>query len=79
VATHYCALGNQPHFKLQAATADELVFGFDGGTNFAPATDAHIHSGRIRLVAPDRLEESWTVFTGGKQTGSNSFSLARKK
>ena len=32
-------MGNQPHFKLQAATADELVFEFDGGTNFAPATD----------------------------------------
>jgi hypothetical protein len=79
VATHYCAMGNQPHFKLQAATADELVFGFDGGTNFVPATDTHIHSGRIRLVGPDRLEANWTVFAGGKQTGSNSFSLTRKK
>jgi len=79
VATHYCAMGNQPRFKLQAATADELVFGFDGGTNFAPAKDTHVHDGRIRMVGPDRLEASWTVFAGGKQTGSNSFSLTRKK
>lgn len=79
VATHYCAMGNQPRFKLQAATADELVFGFDGGTNFVPAKDTHVHDGRIRMVGPDRLEASWTVFAGGKQTGSNSFSLTRKK
>jgi len=79
VATHYCAMGNQPRFKLQAATADELVFGFDGGTNFVPAKDTHVHDSRIRMVGPDRLEASWTVFAGGKQTGSNSFSLTRKK
>jgi len=79
VATHYCAMGNQPRFKLQAATADELVFGFAGGTNFVPEKDPHIHDGRIRFVAPDRLEEDWTAFTAGKQTGDHKFILTRKK
>jgi hypothetical protein len=79
VATHYCAMGNQPHFKLASATADEMVFDFDGGTNFEPARDAHIHSGRLRLVGPDRLAAEWTVFAGGKKTGTNRFSLTRKK
>jgi len=79
VATHYCALGNQPRFKLQAATADELVFGFAGGTNFVPAKDLHVHDGWIRFVAPDRLEEDWTVYAGGKQTGDHKFVLTRKK
>ena len=79
MATHYCAMGNQPRFKLQAATADELVFGFAGGTNFVPEKDPHIHDGRIRFLAPDRLEEDWTAFTAGKPTGDHKFILTRKK
>ena len=79
VATHYCAMGNQPRFKLQAASADELVFGFAGGTNFVPERDPHIHEGRIRFVAPDRLEEDWTAFTAGKPSGDHKFVLTRQK
>jgi hypothetical protein len=79
VATHYCAMGNQPRFKLEAATADELVFGFAGGTNFVPEKDPHIHDGRIRFVAADRIEEDWTAFGGGKRTGDHKFVLTRKK
>jgi hypothetical protein len=79
VATHYCAMGNQPHFKLQAATADELVFGFAGGTNFVPGKDPHIHDGRIKFVAADRIEEDWTAFAAGKQAGDHRFVMTRKK
>jgi hypothetical protein len=79
VATHFCAMGNQPHFKLTSATTDELVFDFDGGTNFEPAKDTHIHGGRLRLAAPDRLEAEWIVFAGGKRTGSHSFAVTRQK
>jgi hypothetical protein len=79
VATHYCALGNQPRFRLKTATAGELVFDFDGGTNFVPGKDVHIHSGHIRLVSPDQLEEEWTVFAAGKQTGGHKFILTRTK
>jgi hypothetical protein len=79
VATHYCAMGNQPHFTLQAATADELVFGFAGGTNFVPEKDPHIHDGRIKFVAADRIEEDWTAFAAGKQAGDHRFVMTRKK
>ena len=79
VATHYCAMGNQPRFKLEAATADELVFGFAGGTNFVPEKDPHIHDGRIKFVAPDRIEEDWTAFAAGKRTGDHQFVMTRKK
>jgi len=79
VATHYCAMGNQPHFKLQAATADELVFAFAGGTNFVPEKDPHIHDGRIKFVAADRIEEDWTAFAAGKQAGDHRFVMTRKK
>jgi hypothetical protein len=80
VLTHYCAMGNQPRMKLSPASTDrELVFDFDGGTNVNPAKDVHIHSGRIKLLGPDALEGEWTVWGGGRQTGSNRFVLQRSR
>jgi hypothetical protein len=80
VLTHYCAMGNQPRMKLSPASTDrDLVFEFAGGTNLDAAKDVHIHSGRLKLVAPDALEAEWTVWGGGKQTGANRFVLERKR
>jgi hypothetical protein len=80
VLTHYCAMGNQPRMRLSSTSTDrELVFDFAGGTNVDPAKDVHVHSGKIRLVGPDALEAEWTVWGGGKQTGSNRFVLERKR
>jgi hypothetical protein len=81
VMTHYCAMGNQPKMKLNraASNAGELVFDFDGGTNFDPAKDTHIHSGRISLADPNRVVAEWAHFTGGKQTGSAKMWVSRKK
>jgi hypothetical protein len=79
VMTHYCALGNQPRMKLKAAGGDDLVFDFDGGTNFAPEKDAHVHNGHIRFVSPDRVEHGWTFFAGGKSAGEKKLYLTRKK
>jgi len=81
VITHYCALGNQPRMRLEKATVKpaELSFGFAGGTNLDPAKDTHIHSGKVQIVDQDRLEEEWSVYEGGKQTGTNRLFLSRKK
>lgn len=76
--THYCAMGNQPVMKLEKATANELRFGFAGGTNMDPAKDVHIHSGRLRWVEGGRLESEWDVYEGPKQTATHKFFLARK-
>jgi len=80
VMTHYCAMANQPRMRLdaKASTAERLVFAFDGGTNFDPAKDTHVHSGVIEWKG-DRLHNSWAVFSGGKETGQNLFVLHRKK
>jgi hypothetical protein len=80
-ATHYCAMGNQPRMRLnpQSSTATELHFDFAGGTNFAPETDVHVHSGVIRFVSADRIESTWAVYKGTSQIGANKFLLARKK
>ena len=80
VMTHYCAMGNQPHMRLDraASSAAELRFAFDGGTGFDPAVDGHIHSGRIAFREDGRIEAGWDVFKGGKQVATHRFVVARK-
>lgn len=80
-ATHYCAAGNQPRLVLdQAASSPEaLVFAFDGGTNFDPATDMHMHDGRILLHDADSITGEWTGYLDGKPSGTHSFKLSRVK
>jgi hypothetical protein len=79
LATHYCAAGNQPHFKLDLAksTLTELVFTFDGGTSFDPAKDGHVHDGRIVFADDGKLNSSWTFYAGGVQKGAHDFHLTR--
>jgi len=79
VMTHYCAMANQPHLRLdrKASTADALVFAFDGGTNLDPAKDGHIHSGVIRFQGP-ALQADWTVWQGGKEVAQKRFFLTKK-
>ena len=80
VMTHYCAMANQPHMRLdrKASTPDALVFAFDGGSNLDPAKDGHVHSGVIRFEG-DALQADWAVWQGGKESGHNRFFLTRKK
>jgi hypothetical protein len=80
VLTHYCAMGNQPRMELDpASSADHLIFNFAGGSNLDPAKDMHMHSGRVCLVAPDRLENEWDTFRGTEKVDTKKFFLERKK
>ena len=80
VMTHYCAVGNQPRFRLKrkGAAPNELVFDFAGGTNLNPRKDGHIHNGKIVLVDPDHIESEWTFYQDGQALEANRFSLTRK-
>jgi hypothetical protein len=77
--THYCAAKNQPHLKLdkKASTADEYVFAFDGGTNFDPAKDMHMHNGRIKFLKDGKVEETWEGYINGKKGHGMTFPLSR--
>ena len=82
--THYCALGNQPHMKLNArkSTATELVFDFDGGTNLNVHRDAHMHSLTLALPdpskkGPQKLSGTGTSWKDGKQENSCASVLSR--
>lgn len=78
--THYCAMANQPRMKLdtKTSTAERLVFAFDGGTNFDPATDGHIHSGVLEWKG-DTVHADWALWKDGREAGHNVFELRRKK
>ncbi|WP_152054160.1 hypothetical protein [Tautonia marina] len=80
-ATHYCAAGNQPRLLLdqEASSPEALVFAFDGGTNFDPTTDMHMHEGRILLHDADSITGEWTGYMDGKPAGTHSFVLSRVK
>jgi len=79
VLTHYCAGGNQPRMKLDrtTSTAKELHFAFDGGTNFDPAKDAHIHAGGITFVDDGHVVSTWIPYNEGEQAGVTELELAR--
>lgn len=79
-ATHYCAAGNQPSWRLsKLSTADVAVLEFDGGTGFDKDHDGHVHQGEIRFVSEDRIEERWDHFVGPKAQGSTHWFLERVK
>jgi hypothetical protein len=80
VLTHYCSAANQPRLRLDraASSAQELRFAFDGGTNFDPAKDSHVHAGRIRLVSAQQLDAEWEFFENGQHGHSGRFLLKRK-
>ena len=67
VMTHYCAAQNQPRMKFNKEKSDpaRLVFDFDGGTNFNPAKDIHIHSAVIHLDGKT-VKGEWLAYQNGK-------------
>jgi hypothetical protein len=79
--THYCAVGNQPHVKLDKAksTPDQLVFVFDGGTNLDAQKDMHIHGLKIMFHDDGKVTSAWEGYMGGKSAGITTFSLTRQK
>lgn len=80
VLTHYCALRNQPHMKMEKTEkSDEIKFAFDGGTNFDPEKDLHVHEGKVRFLGDDKIESSFVGFKDGKALRTNTLILTRKK
>ena len=78
--THYCAMGNQPHMKAEKeSTAGAIKFVCCGGSNFACASDQHMHSLVLTFVDADHLKHDWTLYAGGKEAGVHTFNLVRKK
>jgi hypothetical protein len=61
----------------KASTAERLVFAFDGGTNFDPTKDGHVHSGVLEWKGAG-LNADWSSWAGGHEQGHVQFVLSRK-
>jgi hypothetical protein len=79
-ATHYCSAGNQPRLRFDAKGSgpNDLRFAFDGGSNFDPKKDMHIHSARFILGADGALTEEWEYRNEGKTSGTHRATLTRR-
>ena len=80
ILTHFCSAGNQPQmtYDRKRSTAREFVFKFDGGRGFVAREDLHSHNGWIRFIEANRLEEGWTAWERGKESGTHNFVLTRQ-
>jgi hypothetical protein len=79
VATHYCSSATQPRMKLdlERSKPGDLVFAFDGGTNFDPKKDGHIHGARLILKDGSHLDSEWDSWDEGKSQHTLRMTLAR--
>ncbi len=66
VLTHYCASGNHPRMRAKPASGNDVVFAFDGASNFDAAKDGHMHDASFTFVGPDELRTRWNFWKDGK-------------
>ena len=65
--THYCALQNAPTLRfVKSDKPGELKFVFQGGTNFDPKVDAHLHESTFQVMDKDTIEQRSTIFANDK-------------
>jgi len=78
--THYCALQNAPVLRfVKSDKPGELKFVFQGGTNFDPKVDAHLHESTFQIKDKDTIEQRSTVFANGKPSPELKSVLHRKE
>jgi hypothetical protein len=82
VMTHYCMLGNQPRMKAdKGSPKNQIVWKFDGGTNFDPKKDMHMHSATVTFINDDTIEIAGEAWENGKPHPEHcvTMKLVRKK
>jgi hypothetical protein len=77
--THYCVLQNAPILRFEKSNKPgELKFVFEGGTNFDPNVDAHLHETTIQIKDKDTVEQTSTVYSKGKASPERRTVLHRR-
>lgn len=77
-ATHYCAVGNQPQFKLKTAKGNTLAFEMHGGGGVVNhKSDMHMH-GVTLTIDGNKLKQEWTNFDKGKKASTAVFEFTKK-
>jgi len=78
LATHYCAVHNQPRFRfVPSPQANTVTFKFKDATNLASPTTPHMVGLKITFVNANHHDEDWTFLADGKE-GTTRFSFHRK-
>ncbi|HEY1601001.1 MAG TPA: hypothetical protein VGG64_15465 [Pirellulales bacterium] len=78
--THYCALQNAPIMRFEKCDKPgEIKFVFQGGTNFDPQVDAHVHEGVMRVKDANTVESSFVGYSDGKPDQRPHGILKRKQ
>lgn len=60
VMTHYCAVGNRPHMRLQGGSATEFPFVGTTVSNLHDASDHAMRNMRLVMNGPDAYTALWT-------------------
>ena len=67
LATHYCAIGNQPRLRFKEGGSPSLfVFEFVSATNLPKPEASHQHRFEIELLGPNSFARSETYLENGK-------------
>lgn len=80
LATHYCAVGNQPRLRaiLTAGKTDALTFRLVDVSNVKPSQESQMNGLVVRFEDADHFTQEWTATEKGKTTTS-MFRWTRKK
>lgn len=79
VLTHYCINGNQPRMRADVKSEPgTIAFKCAGGFNMKAEDEKHMHHATIVWKDDDHIRTEWQEFTGGVNTYTASFNLARK-
>jgi hypothetical protein len=77
LATHYCAVHNQPRFRYVASSEPNvLTFEFKDATNLVHPSDPHMVGIKITILDAKHHYEDWT-FTANGQTETSRFEFHR--
>ena len=76
MATHYCAMGNQPRMKSSGGDANDIKFDFVDCTN--QKTGEGCMGGLELIIDGDKLTEKWSFRTDGKEGEAEVFEFHRK-
>lgn len=77
--THYCAVGNQPHFTLAESSEDQIELVFENGTNLNPAEDGYMHDVTFDFNDDGTMVQEWTYYENGEKADTASFTFKRAK
>ncbi|MEO8225328.1 MAG: hypothetical protein ABI661_11035 [Gammaproteobacteria bacterium] len=75
---HYCAAGNQPRLRINAAAPDQLLLTFIDATNLNSPDAEHMRSATYTWEGVNRLHTEWQSWKDGKPSDLKVFTLIRK-